>query len=331
MPANLTHQYLKAETEYRKASTPEEELGCLQVMLRELPKHKGTDKLQADLKRRISEAKKESEQQGKGKGKRGSGFRLPRQGAGRAVIIGGPNAGKSQLLSSLTRATPEIAEYPFTTHQPAPGMMQWEDVTVQLVDTAPITADVFDPITQGLIRSADLILLVVDLGNDDGIDHLQEVLDHLGRTKTQLARDSYLDENDVGLSYTRTFAVLNKMDALDSAERRELLKEFCPLDFEEYAVSAQEPETLESLRHAIYASMDVVRVYTKLPNKKEPDYDRPFMIRRGGTLLEIAQMIHKDFSSSLKHARVWGSEVHDGTTVKGDYVLNDKDVIELHT
>ncbi|MCH7727892.1 MAG: TGS domain-containing protein, partial [Planctomycetes bacterium] len=77
--------------------------------------------------------------------------------------------------------------------------------------------------------------------------------------------------------------------------------------------------------------MDVVRVYTKLPNKKEPDYDRPFTIRRGGTLLEIAQMIHKDFSSSLKHARVWGSEVHDGTTVKGDYVLNDKDVIELHT
>ena len=58
MPANLTQQYLKAEQEYRQASTPEEELACLQAMLREIPKHKGTDHLQAQLKSKIAKAKK---------------------------------------------------------------------------------------------------------------------------------------------------------------------------------------------------------------------------------------------------------------------------------
>ncbi len=164
MPANLTQQYLKAEAEYRRASTPEEELDCLQVMLRELPKHKGTDKLQAELKQKISKLKKELQQPREAR--RGGGVRIPRQGAGRCVILGGPNAGKSQLMRSLTRATPEVALYPFTTIQPLPGMMPWQDVMVQLIDTPPITADFFDPVTQGLVRGADLALLMVDLGAD---------------------------------------------------------------------------------------------------------------------------------------------------------------------
>jgi len=329
MPANLTQQYLKAEEAYRRASSPEEELECLQVMLRELPKHKGTDKLNAELKQKISKAKKELEA-GKGKGKKSSGFKLLRQGAGRGVIIGGPNAGKSQLLRSLTRATPEVAPYPFTTREPIPGMMPWEDVFVQLVDTPPITADVFDPVTQGLIRGADLVLLLVDLGSDDGIDALQALLDHLNSTKTRLGKESSLDENDVGLSYTRTLLVPNKIDDPEAGERLQMLREFCPLDFPEFLISAQHGTGLEELRNAIYSALDVVRVYTKLPAHKEPDYDRPFTVRRGGTLMDVALLIHKDFAQNLKFARVWGSHVHDATTVKGDYVLYDKDVVELH-
>lgn len=329
MPANLTQQYLKAEEAYRRASSPEEELECLQVMLRELPKHKGTDKLNAELKQKISKAKKELEA-GKGKGKKSSGFKLLRQGAGRGVIVGGPNAGKSQLLRSLTRATPEVASYPFTTREPIPGMMPWEDVFVQLVDTPPITADVFDPVTQGLIRGADLVLLLVDLGSDDGIDALQALLDHLNSTKTRLAKESSLDENDVGLSYTRTLLVPNKIDDPEAGERLQMLHEFCPLDFPEFLISARHGTGLEDLRNAIYSALDVVRVYTKLPAHKEPDYDRPFTVRRGGTLMDVALMIHKDFAQNLKFARVWGSHVHDATTVKGDYVLYDKDVVELH-
>jgi uncharacterized protein len=328
MPANLTQQYLKAEAAYRRASTPEEELECLQVMLRELPKHKGTDKLNAELKQKISKIKKELQQPKEAK--RGAGLRIPRQGAGRAVIIGGPNAGKSQLMRSLTRATPEVAPYPFTTTQPLPGMMPWEDVMVQLIDTPPITADYFDPIAQGLIRGADLVLLLVDLGSDEGIDGLQEVLGHLSSTKTRLATESYLDETDIGVSYTQTLLVPNKIDEPEAAERLELMHEFCPLDLSEHVISALHGSGLEDLRNAIYRPLDVVRVYTKLPNAKEPDFSRPFTIRRGGTLLEIAELIHKDFAKTLKFARVWGSAVHDATQVKGDYVLHDKDVVELH-
>ena len=329
MPANLTPQYLKAEEEYRRASTPDEELQCLQAMLRELPKHKGTDKLQAELKQKISKARKEAESQGKA-GKRSHGIRIPRQGAGRAVLLGGPNAGKSQLLRSLTRATPEVAEYPFTTREPLPGMMPWQDVMVQLIDTPPITADTLEPYHQGLIRGSDLALLLVDLASDDGIEHCRDLMDRLNQTKTRLGRRSYLDESDIGLSYTQTFLVPNKMDADEAATRLELLHEAVCEDLPEYAISAQHGIGLETLRDAIYQALDVVRVYTKLPNRKEPDYDRPYTIRRGGSLAEVAAMIHKDFATQLKFAKVWGSQVHDGTTVKGDYVLHDRDVIELH-
>jgi ribosome-interacting GTPase 1 len=329
MPANLTQQYLKAEEEYRRATTPEEELRCLQLMLQEIPKHKGTDKLQADLKAKISQAKKDV-QVDRSSGKKGHSLRIPRQGAGTCIILGGPNAGKSQLLASLTRATPEVAAYPFTTQIPAPGMMPWEDITVQLIDTPPITADYLDAYVQGLIRAADQALLMVDLGSDDGVEQCQAVLDRLNDTKTRLAASSCLDETDVGLSYTRTFVVPNKIDLPEAQLRLDLFHELCPLDYPEYVISAQERTGLEELRNAIYKSLDVVRVYSKLPTAKTADMDRPFTLRRGSMLLDLAGMVHKDYLEGLKFARVWGEAVHDGTAVKGDYVLHDKDIVELH-
>ncbi len=329
MPANLTQQYLKAEEEYRRAATLEDELQCLQVMMKEIPKHKGTDHLQAELKSKIAKLKKELATE-KSSGKKGHGLRIPRQGAGTVTLLGGPNAGKSQLIASLTRATPEIAPYPFTTTVPAPAMMPWEDVTVQLIDTPPITADYMDAHLQGLVRAADLALLVVDLENDNGIELAQDVLDHLLQTKTRLAANSSLDEQDVGLSYTKTFSVPNKIDAPGATERLAMLHELLPLDFTEHVISAKTGIGLEALRDAIYRSLDVVRVYSKLPSAKEPDRERPFTVRRGSTLLDVAGLVHKDFLEGLKFARVWGSAVHDGTQVKADYVLHDQDIVELH-
>ena len=329
MPANLTQQYLKAEEEYRRAGTPEEELKCLQVMLSEIPKHKGTDHLQASLKTKISKVKKDITAEKKS-GKRSRGIRIPRQGAGTAMIIGGPNAGKSQLLTKLTRATPEVAPYPFTTHVPMPGMMQWEDVSVQLIDNPPITADFIEPFMYGLIRSADVVLFLLDLGSDDGIEQFQEARDRLHNTKTRLAKESYLDESDVGLSYTQTLLLPNKIDLAEAAPRLDLFHELCPVDFPEYPISALQGTGLEELAAEVYRRMDVVRVYTKLPSKKKPDMERPFTVGRGQTLFDLACLVHKDYAQGLKFARVWGSAVHDGTTVKGDYVLHDKDIVELH-
>jgi hypothetical protein len=299
-------------------------------MFREIPKHKGTDHLQADLKTKIANLKKDLVVEKSSSKKSGRGLRVPRQGAGTAILLGGPNAGKSQLICSLTRATPEVAPYPFTTQTPAPAMMAFEDVTVQLIDTPPVTKDFMDPHLIGLVRSADLVLLMVDLGSDDGVEQCQEVLDRLNATKTRLAATSYLDENDVGLSYTRTFVVPNKIDLPEAAGRLELFHELCPLEFTEYPISAGSGTGLETLRESIYRSLDMIRVYSKLPTAKEADRDRPFTVPRGSLLLDMAGHVHKDFIKGLKFARVWGEAVHDGTVVKGDYELHDKDVVELH-
>jgi len=166
-------------------------------------------------------------------------------------------------------------------------MMAWEDVAVQLIDTPPITVDFMDPSLHGLIRPADLALLMVDLANDACIEQCQDVFDRLSRTKTRLAARSYLDEQDVGLSYTQTFLTPNKIDAPGAPQRLELLHELMPLDFTEYVISAEHGTGLEVLREAIYKSMDMVRVYSKLPSAKEPDRDRPFTLRRGSSLMEM--------------------------------------------
>jgi len=330
MATNLTPQYHKAEEQYRRAATTEEELKWLEVMFREMPKHKSSEKLQSELKQKISRAKKELESEKKS-GKKSVGVRIPRQGAGTAIVLGGPNAGKSQLLRSLTRATPEVAPYPFTTRAPLPGMMPWQDVMVQLIDTPPITRDVMETYMQGLIRGADLALVMVDLGADEGIEQCQELLERLAATKTRLGRESALDEEDLGVSYTRTFWVPNKIDLPDAPARLELLHELLPVEFDEYVISAETGTGLEELRSAIYQSLGMVRVYTKLPTAKSADMERPYTIRAGGTVLDVAEQIHKDLVQQFRFARIWGTGVHDGTVVKGDHVVHDRDIVEVHT
>lgn len=331
MAVNLTPQYLKAQESYRRAATAEEELRWLEVMYKELPKHKASEKVQSDLKTKISLAKKAVEGEKKtAAAKSQPGVSIPRHGAGTCVVLGGPNAGKSRLLAALTRATPEVAPYPYTTRTPLPGMMAWEDCVVQLIDTPPITDDLFEPYMQGLIRGADVALLMVDLGADEGIEQCQSVLNRLNATKTRLAKVSSLDEEDVGLSFTQTLLVPNKIDLPDAADRLAMLHEFVPLDFPEHVISAEHGTGMEELRTAIFRALDVVRVYSKNPKAKEPDRERPFTVRRGQSVLDVAEQIHKDIAANFKFARVWGHGVHDGTPVKGDHIVHDKDVVEIH-
>lgn len=332
MPANLTPQYHKAEAAYRQAQSPQEELDCLQVMLREIPKHKGTDKLQADLKAKIaklkSEVQKTASQPALGKASQ----KIPRQGAGRIVMLGAPNSGKSQLLAALTRAQPEIAPYPFTTQAPLPGMMLFEDCPFQLIDLPPVTADFMEPSTIGLVRGADLVFLVIDLASDSVLEDTQAVLVRFQESKTRLAAHSYLDDEDLGVSYTATLLVLNKCDDPGAQERLGMLEEFVlnGLDMERFQVSAVEGTGLDALRRRVFELLEIVRVYTKHPKQKEADMTKPFTIRRGQTLVEVAEHVHRDMAASLKGARVWGRAVHPGTTVKPDYEPQDGDIVELH-
>lgn len=329
MATNLTPQYHKAEEQYRRAATTEEELKWLEVMLKEMPKHKASEKLQSELKQRISRTKKELEAERKAP-KRTQGVVIPRQGAGTVILLGGPNSGKSSLIRRLTRATPEVAPYPFTTRTATPAMMPWEDVNVQLIDTPPITAAFMEPYLLNMIRAADLAVLLVDLGADEGIEQCQELLDRLNSTKTRLAAQSSLDEEDLGLSFTRTLLAPNKIDVPDAQERLELLHELCPLDLPEYVISTETGAGIEELRSAIYSGLNVVRVYTKQPTHKTADMERPFTLPSGATVLEVAEQVHKDFAEKFKFARIWGAGVHDGSVVKGDHEVHDRDIVELH-
>jgi uncharacterized protein len=329
MPANLTPQYLKAESEYRSAQTPEEELDCLQVMLREIPKHKGTDKLQADIKAKIAKLKADVLKRQSTPTR--SAHKIPKQGAGRALLVGAPNSGKSQLLASLTRAKPEIAPYPFTTQAPMPGMMLFEDCPIQLIDLPPITADFFDPTVLGLIRGADVVLLVVDLDSDSLVEDTQAVLAHLQNSKTRLGRETCLDEEDIGTTYTQTIVLLNKIDSDGATDRKKIFNEFLILPFDQIEVSGATKHGLDELTEQVFRRLNVVRVYTKNPKAKEPDMSKPFIVKQGQTLIEVADQIHRDLATTLRSARVWKSAIHPCTTVKPDYQPQDKDIVELHS
>src|SRR5439155_19825824 len=273
MAANLTPQYLEAEADYKKAQTAEERLACLKKMYSLLPKHKASEKLQADLKTKISEAKEEVERDKKHPKKTGVSYKIPKQGAGQYVILGAPNVGKSRLLTRLTRASPEVAPYPFTTHEPHAGMMDWEDVRVQLIDTPPITADYLEGYLPGMIQSADAALLLVDLGDDDGPFAAETVIERLAKTKTQLMGDSRVSDESVSgersqppespdaippssgatpAMRTKTLLVGNKTDLPGAAPRLEIVRELFGARFPIHVISAEHCAGLEDLRSTIY-------------------------------------------------------------------------------
>ncbi len=331
MAANLTPQYLEAEAEYKKAQTAEERLACLKKMYSLLPKHKASEKLQADLKTKISDAKEEVDRDRKSPKKTGVSYKIPRQGAGQYVILGAPNVGKSRLLTRLSRAAPEVAPYPFTTHEPHAGMMDWQDARVQLIDTPPITADYLEGYLPGMIQTADAAILMVDLGDDDGPFAAETVIERLAKTKTNLVGDStsISPTAEPDQPSTKSMLVANKMDLPGAEGRLEVVREMFASRFPLHVISAEHGTGLEELRDAIYKFLNVIRVYTKQPGKP-PDLTSPFTCPAGSTLVEMAALVHRDFAANLKSARIWGTGVYDGQSVKRDHVLHDKDVVELH-
>lgn len=328
MPANLTPQYSKAEEEYRRAQTAQERVECLEKMLQLIPKHKGTEKLQADLKTKLKETRSEAETE-RHAPKPGKSYKFPRQGAGTVVILGAPNSGKSRLLAELTNAEPTVADYPFSTHEPMPGMMAWQDVTVQLIDTPPVASGHIEAYITGFVRSADLVLLCFDGGSDEAPEQTAEVVQMLADRKTRLAKFTGLDEEDLGVVNVKTFLVVTRGHDPEAETRVELLRELRPIDLESLSVNLDDSTSRESLRDRIYQALGVIRIYTKKPGKPA-DKQAPFTIPVGGTVEDLAAKVHRDLAATLKFAKVWGTSAHDGQSVGREHVLADSDVVELH-
>jgi small GTP-binding protein len=328
MPTNLPPEAQEAERRYRAAETIDEKIASLEEYLSAIPKHKGTDHLRADLRRKLSKLR-ETAQRGRRTAKQVSVYHIDPEGVGQVVIIGPPNAGKSSLVASLTNANPEVAEYPFTTWTPTPGMMEVENVQVQLIDTPPLNQEFVEPEMLNLIRRADLILLMVDLQGfpiqeiEDSIAILEE-----NRIVPSHRQDQYQGERRPTI--VPLLALANKCDDEHCEEDFEVLCELLEGEWPLLPVSVTTGRNIEQMKRAVFDRLGVMRVYAKPPGK-EPDLGAPFVLDKGSTVEEFAAKVHRDFVVNLKSARLWGSGTYEGQMVSRDHVLHDGDIVELKT
>ena len=330
MAANLTPQYLEAERKLKTAKTPQERLEIMQEMMALMPKHKATEKLQAQLKTKISKLKEEMERQTSAK--HGVSYVIPKQGAGQVVVIGPPNAGKSMLIKALTGADPEVGDYPFTTRAPAPYMMKYENVRVQMVDLPPMTPDLMESWQVELIKIADAALIVVDLADADAPSLLESLVAALKEKRVEFVGEDYEPPADAPYGppfKRRTLLVANKSDLDSGGANLEALKVFFESQLTVVPVSSATGEGIEDLKKRVYDFLHVIRVYSKVPGKK-PDHNEPFVMKRGTTVIEMARAVHKDFAEKLNYARLWRGTEYSGQMVNRDFVLQDEDVCELH-
>jgi ribosome-interacting GTPase 1 len=311
MPANLTPDYLAAERDYKAARTHAEKVSALEKMLATIPRHKGTEKLQADLKRRLSQARNESHK--KGAAHSTPFYLIDREGAGQVAVAGPPNSGKSRLVSALTNARPEVADYPFTTRFPTPGMMLFEDVQIQLIDTPPLSPEFTEPWLPQVLRNADMIAIVVD-GNDpellDQLEFVERTCEHTKITRPRLL-------------------IASKMDVPGAPGALSALEELFAGRFPILGVSALTGHNLDAFRRAVFDALGVVRMYTKAPGKKA-DLATPYILRRGQTVQDAARLVHKDFAEHLKFARLFPRSAGEGLMIERTHLVRDGDILEFH-
>jgi uncharacterized protein len=325
MPANLPPQYYEAEKAYRQARGAQEKIEALEQMLAIMPKHKGTDHLRGELRARIARLTEEAEK--KQGGARSQLYHIPKEGAGQAALVGPPNAGKSQLMSSLTDATPKVGEYPFTTQLPMPAMMPFENILVQLVDLPPTVPQGTPPWMRGLLKQADLLLLVVDLSRDPQQD-VEALLTELAALRIEPVATMSAEQEDVMVTRVPAILIGNKLDLPGADENWEITRLEYGGRLPTIAVSALEDLHLDELRRLIFERLRILRVYTKAPGK-EPDLSRPVVVPAGSTMEEIARHLHKDIARNLKYAVVWGSGKFQGQRVSRQHVAADGDVVEF--
>ncbi len=322
MPANLTPQYYEAEREYRAAKTYSEKVEALKKMLAIMPKHKGTEKLQADLKTKISKLNKISQKKPVKK-EQESLSHINKEGAGQVILIGKPNVGKSQIISGLTNANSPVTPYPFATRKPIVGMMAFEDIKIQLIDTPSITKTFMEKWLPPLIREADIVVVVVDLSQEDVLEQVEEVTGVLSSEGIALK-----NEKDGTLQSQKCILIGNKNDLQGTETRFNVLNELYGDNFTSILSISALQSKWGNLKEEIFYTLDVIRIYTKTPGKPFKKGE-PFIMRKGASVHEVATSVHKDFQN-LQFARLWDEGNYSGQRVERNHILKDKDILELH-
>ena len=288
-------------------------------MLRTIPKHKGTEKMQADIKRRLSRLRKEAQKK-KTTASQKPFYYVEREGAGQVVLCGPPNAGKSHLLNNLTHAAPEVADYPYTTRAPLPGMMDYQDIQIQLVDTPPLAPEILEPWLLAMIEQADAALLLFDVNDTNLLEQTEFVL-------------KVLEDRQISIDDRQSPAVIvfgNKIDGPQGKTNFATWQELYQKKFRAEPFSALSDDHLTRIRQSLFDVLQIVRVYTKAPGKKPEKKPTPYVLKRGSTIVDVATTVHKDIAQNFKFARVWGKAKFEGQMVERSYVVQDGDLVELH-
>ena len=325
MPANLPPNYYAAEKRLREESDPKVKVTILKEMLAVMPKHKGTEHLQGELKKKISKfsslsQKKSVTQQTQ------SLDNIPREGVGQACLVGLPNSGKSSLISYFTNAESKAARYPFSTFKPVLGMMQYKDVNIQLIDLPPISPEYNEQYVYNIIRLADLVILLIDLSAADISTDYTLINDLLAQHNIFLKEMG--DKRPQGAeAYKTTLLVGTKHDKANFTS--DPLKKINTKNIPGFYLSLNNDYGTKQFAEIVFNRLNIIRVYTKTPGQKK-DFDRPYILDKGATVIDAARAIHKELAENMKYARIWGGNKYDGQRVDREYVLNDGDIIEIH-
>lgn len=303
MPANLPPQFFKLQEKLKKTKDNQEKIEILKEMLAICPKHKGTERVQEEIKSKIAKLRRALPK----KIKREQIYFVEKEGAGQVILIGPPNSGKTSLLNLICNTNFEVRDYPFTTKLPTPGMFLYQNVLIQLVDTPPLTRDFHPGWMKSLIRQADLILILLDLEKDPK-ENLKEILDIFEEWKIE----------------QKILIVGNKFEKEISKRNFEILKE----EFEVFPISVKEKINIEELKEKIFQSLNIIRVYSKEP-KKEVDFERPWILKKGTKLIEWVEEINKEMVKKFQGAKLYKKDLKSFQLVGKDYVLQDGDIIEI--
>jgi ribosome-interacting GTPase 1 len=319
MPANLPVQYHAAEKRYREAKDLDEKIDALEEMMAVMPKHKGTDHLRADLRTRMAKLTTEAQKKG---GRRGSIYNIRKEGAGQVALVGLTNAGKSSLVAIMTHASPDIGDWAYTTKMPLPGMMEYQDIKIQLLDLPAVDDHSAHSWMGGALRRADYLMLVIDLSRDPLIQ-MRDITDELEKLRTGIAsRPSQWDVK-------QAIIVCSKSDSAKARSNYDSLKRKYGDRFATVSISTEDMSGLEDLRQLIFNALNIIRVYTKAPGQKAA-LNKPVVLKTGSTVQDGAKEIHKDFARELKYTVIWGSGKYDNQRVGRDHVLADGDIVEFH-